>query len=387
MKVLLLLGATEVLLGLSGCVSPQVSQAPVEISPDVEPLQSGISSADVRTFASKLCPELLATPVVSEAAGPVVIKIEPFINTSRFFIDSKLFTSRLSVELNKYGAGRIRIQTDNARVIKTSAHIMRKRQEQKVRVYLKELAKRIAANPMLVKKDGTPVKIAVAPVIGTNIVNMNGDSFVAMLRSEIAMAANGRILFLMPGVMEGADYWLTGQFFPESMKTEGIINLANYIDIIDERVRLGKPLDTASVIAEGNSSFNGAANAAGATAQAGTSSVVYEKERVLSQMLHNPAFRENPDVNKRLNMMIVRPTDKLAVFEDSCLIDQETHDVSARANYVLGGEIQGHSQRRGTLTSDYLLIRAHLTDPEVGEKVYEGAHEVKRLTQTGVVYR
>ena len=231
------------------------------------------------------------------------------------------------------------------------------------------------------------MKIAVAPVIGTNIVNMNGDSFVAMLRSEIAMAANGRILFLMPGVMEGADYWLTGQFFPESMKTEGIINLANYIDIIDERVRLGKPLDTASVIAEGNSSFNGAANAAGATAQAGTSSVVYEKERVLSQMLHNPAFRENPDVNKRLNMMIVRPTDKLAVFEDSCLIDQETHDVSARANYVLGGEIQGHSQRRGTLTSDYLLIRAHLTDPEVGEKVYEGAHEVKRLTQTGVVYR
>lgn len=387
MKVLLLLGATVVLLGLSGCVSPQVSQAPVEISPDVEPLQSGISSADVRTFASKLCPELLATPVVSEAAGPVVIKIEPFINTSRFFIDSKLFTSRLSVELNKYGAGRIRIQTDNARVIKTSAHIMRKRQEQKVRVYLKELAKRIAANPMLVKKDGVPVKIAVAPVIGTNIVNMNGDSFVAMLRSEIAMAANGRILFLMSGVMEGADYWLTGQFFPESMKTEGIINLANYIDIIDERVRLGKPLDTASVIAEGNSSFNGAANAAGATAQAGTSSVVYEKERVLSQMLHNPAFRENPDVNKRLNMMIVRPTDKLAVFEDSCLIDQETHDVSARANYVLGGEIQGHSQRRGTLTSDYLLIRAHLTDPEVGEKVYEGAHEVKRLTQTGVVYR
>ena len=387
MKVLLLLGATVVLLGLSGCVSPQVSQAPVEISPDVEPLQSGISSADVRTFASKLCPELLATPVVSEAASPVVIKIEPFINTSRFFIDSKLFTSRLSVELNKYGAGRIRIQTDNARVIKTSAHIMRKRQEQKVRVYLKELAKRIAANPMLVKKDGTPVKIAVAPVIGTNIVNMNGDSFVSMLRSEIAMAANGRILFLMPGVMEGADYWLTGQFFPESMKTEGIINLANYIDIIDERVRLGKPLDTASVIAEGNSSFNGAANAAGATAQAGTSSVVYEKERVLSQMLHNPAFRENPDVNKRLNMMIVRPTDKLAVFEDSCLIDQETHDVSARANYVLGGEIQGHSQRRGTLTSDYLLIRAHLTDPEVGEKVYEGAHEVKRLTQTGVVYR
>jgi hypothetical protein len=295
--------------------------------------------------------------------------------------------SRLRLELNQLGGGKVRFQSDNVRVKKASHQVLRKRQEEKVRAYLKELAQRISAHPQFVNKDGSPVKMAVAPVLGVNIVNMNGDSFAAMLRSEIAMASKGRIQFLMPGVMDGADYWLAGQFIPETMQKEGVINLANYIDIIDERVRLGKPLDTASIIAEGNSSYNGSATAVGATAQSGMSTVVYEKERILSSMLHNPSFRENPDVNKHLNMMIVRPKDKLAVFEDMFLLDQKTPDVSGRANYVMSGEIKGMSQRRDGTSSDYLLISVQLTDPETEEIVYEGAHEVKRLTRTGVVYR
>lgn len=387
MKIIIPLGAVAVLAGVAGCVSAHVSQPPVEIHADSEPLNTGIQSADVRTLATKLCPELLATPAIAEAAGPVVVKVAPFKNTSRFFIDSSLFMKRLRLELNQYGGGRIRFQTDNERVVKASAQVLRKRQEEKVRAYLKELARRIAANPQFTNKDGSPVKMAVAPVLGVNIVNMNGDSFAAMLRAEIAMASNGRIQFLMPGTMEGADYWLTGQFIPETMKKEGIVNLANYIDIIDERVRQGKPLDTASIVAEGSSSYNGTATAVNATAQAGTSTVVYEKERILSQMLHDPSFRENPDVNKHLDMMIVRPKDKLAVFEDMFLLDQKTPDVSGRANYILSGEISGMSQRRGGTSSDYLLISVQLNDPETQEVVYEGAHEVKRLPQTGVVYR
>lgn len=373
--------------GVVGCVSPQVTQPPVEIHPDTEPLNTGIQSADVRTLASKLCPELLATPAIAEAAGPVVVKVASFKNTSRFFIDSSLFMKRLRLELNQFGGGRIRFQSENERVAKVSTQILRQRQEEKVRAYLKDLAKRIAANPQFSNKDGSPVKMAVAPVLGVNIVNMNGDSFAAMLRAEIAMASNGRIQFLMPGAMDGADYWLTGQFIPEAMKKEGIVNLANYIDIIDDRVRTGKPLDTASIIAEGSSSYNGTATAVGATAQSGTSAVVYEKERILSQILHDPSFRENPDVNKHLDMMIVRPKDKLSVFEDMFLLDMKTPDVSGRANYILSGEISGMSQRRGGVSSDYLLISVQLNDPETQEIVYEGAHEVKRLTQTGVVYR
>lgn len=387
MKIVIPLGAVAILAGVSGCVSAHVSQPPVEIHPDSEPLNTGIQSADVRTLATKLCPELLATPAIAEAAGPVVVKVAPFKNTSRFFIDSSLFMKRLRLELNQYGGGRIRFQTDNERVVKASAQVLRKRQEEKVRAYLKELARRIAANPQFTNKDGSPVKMAVAPVLGVNIVNMNGDSFAAMLRAEIAMASNGRIQFMMPGTMEGADYWLTGQFIPETMKKEGIVNLANYIDIIDERVRQGKPLDTASIVEEVNTSYDNTATTVNTTSQTRTTSVVYEKERILSQMLHDPAFRENPDVNKHLDMMIVRPKDKLAVFEDMFLLDQKTPDVSGRANYILSGEISGMSQRRGGASSDYLLISVQLNDPETQEVVYEGAHEVKRLTQTGVVYR
>ena len=387
MKIVIPLGAVAILAAVSGCVSAHVSQPPVEIHPDSEPLNTGIQSADVRTLATKLCPELLATPAIAEAAGPVVVKVAPFKNTSRFFIDSSLFMKRLRLELNQYGGGRIRFQTDNERVVKASAEVLRKRQEEKVRAYLKDLARRISSNPQFANKDGSPVKMAVAPVLGVNIVNMNGDSFAAMLRAEIAMASNGRIQFLMPGTMEGADYWLTGQFIPETMKKEGIINLANYIDIIDERVRQGKPLDTASIISETRSSSNGTTTAGGTTGQSETTTVVYEKERMLSQMLHDPSFRENPDLNKHLDMMIVRPKDKLAVFEDMFLLDQKTPDVSGRANYILSGEISGMSQRRGGMSSDYLLISVQLNDPETQEVIYEGAHEVKRLTQTGVVYR
>ena len=294
---------------------------------------------------------------------------------------------RLRLELNQLGGGRIRFQSENERVAKASAQVLRKRQEEKVRAYLKDLAKRIAANPQFANKNGSVVKMAVAPVLGVNIVNMNGDSFAAMLRAEIAMASNGRIQFLMPGTMDGADYWLTGQFIPETMKKEGIVNLANYIDIIDDRIRSGKPLDTASIISESRSAQDTSTTPPTVTTTTTVSTAVYEKERILSQMLHDPAFRENPDVNKHLDMMIVRPKDKLAVFEDMFLLDMKTPDVSGRANYILSGEISGMSQRRGGVSSDYLLISVQLNDPETQEIVYEGAHEVKRLTQTGVVYR
>ena len=387
MKRLYMPLAAAILGGLFGCVSPQVTRPPVEIHPDTEPLDTGIQSADVRALASKLCPELLATPAIAEASTPVVVKVAPFKNTSRFFIDSSLFMKRLRLELNQFGGGRIRFQSENERVAKASVQVLRQRQEEKVRAYLKDLAKRIAANPQFANKDGSPVKMSVAPVLGVNIVNMNGDSFAAMLRAEIAMASNGRIQFLMPGALDGADYWLTGQFIPETMKKEGIVNLANYIDIIDDRVRTGKPLDTASIISESHSTQDTSTTPPTVTTTSTVSTTVYEKERILSQMLHDPVFRENPDVNKHLDMMIVRPKDKLAVFEDMFLLDMKTPDVSGRANYILSGEISGMSQRRGGVSSDYLLISVQLNDPETQEIVYEGAHEVKRVTQTGVVYR
>ena len=372
-----IVGAFALFAAVSGCVGPTPKPDPGP-EPTPVPPDTGLT-AEIRTFATMICPELLAAPEIAESAEPVVVRVAPFKNTTRHFFNSNLVMNRLRLELNRYGGGRIRFQTDNTNVVVVSTEVLRQRQEEKVRAYLKDLAKRIAANPQFANKDGTPVKMAVAPVLGVNIVNMNGDSFAAMLRAEIAMASNGRIQFLMPGVMDGADYWLTGQFIPETMKKEGVINLANYIDIIDERVRSGKPLDTASIVSEVKSSSDYTSTT--------TTSLVYEKERILSRMVNDPTFRENPNINKHLDMMIVRPKDKLAVFEDMFLIDQKTPNVAGRAKYVLSGEISGLSKKDGGRTVDYLLFTAQLNDPETQEIVYEGGHEVKLVSQQPLVYR
>lgn len=369
------------LLLVAGCATPRPTSAP-EINISDNPVGAGVDSGDAEAFAAKIMPGILACEEIASAPGPVVVKVADFKNTSRFFIDSSVFMKKLRLALNRYGEGKVRFQNNNERVQGARIGVIKERQEEQVRAYLKKLGAEIAANEQF-NRPGNPIKIAVAPVLNANLVNMNADSFTAMLRSEVVKATKGKIQFLMPGALEGADYYLTGQFVPESMKKEGIINLSNYIDIIDERIRLGKPLDTASIIAEGSSS-----SSVNLTASSTVSSAqLYEKERILTEMLHNPAFRANPNVNKHLNVMIVRPSDKVAVYEDMFQLDRKISDQSGRANYILSGEISGMSQRRGAAAQDYLLISAQLTEPEANEIIWEDAYEVKRLTREGVVYQ
>lgn len=370
-----------VLILVNGCATPNPRPNPI-IDISDNPIDGVIDSGDAESFAAKVMPSILAAPEISDEPGVVIVKVADFKNTSRVFIDSTVFMKKLRLALNRHSGGKVRFQNNNDRVQVARVSVVKERQEEKVRSYLQKLGSEIAANAQF-NRSGNPVKIAVAPVLNTNLMNMNADSFTAMLRGEIAKAAHGKIQFLMPGVMEGADYYLTGQFVPESMKKEGIVNLANYIDIIDERIRLGKPLDTASIIAEGSSS-----SAANLTSSSTTvSAQLYEKERILTQMLHDQAYRANPNVNKYLNLMIVRPSDKVSVFEDMFVIDNKVSDQSGRANYILSGEISGMSQRRGGSAQDYFLISAQLTDPESNEIIWEDAYEVKRYTKKPLVYQ
>lgn len=367
------------MLLVNGCATPDPNPGPgpVPIPPD------NVRIAEcARTFSSKIMPGMLACDEIAGAPGSVVVKVADFKNTTRFFFDSSVFMKNLRLALNRYGQGKVRFLNNNKNVDDGRKKVIKERQEEQVRAYLKRLGAEIAANEQF-NRPGNPVKVAVAPVLNTNLVNMNADSFTVMLRSEVVKASKGKIQFLMPGAMEGADYYLTGQFVPESMKKEGLINLSNYIDIIDERIRLGKPLDTASIIAEGSSSS--AANLTSSSTVA--SAQLYEKERVLTQMLHNPAFRANPNVNKHLNVMIVRPSDKVAVYEDMFVLDRKVSDQSGRANLILSGEISGISQKVGGTADDYLLISAQLTDPETNEIVWEDAHEVAFRTKTPIVYQ
>lgn len=374
------------LVFFSGCATPEVSNTN-EISPDTEPLQSGITSQDVRTVATRMCPAILALPEIADAQGVTRIKIADFKNKSRFFIDRNLFMKRLTVELNRYGRGKVRFLSNNEKVMASRVAVLKDRQSAQIEKNLKQIASEIAASPIL--KQGKIIKVAVIPVLNTNLVNMNADSFTAMLRSEIFNAAGGKVQFLMPGAVEGADYYLTGQFIPETMKTEGIINLANYIEVVDARVKAGKSMYITS-------ETSGTSNAQVVSVQSGNVSTVtinpskrniavYESH--LKKILEDPAMRANPNVNKRLNIMLIDPKTKAGVYEKMILLNRKISDNSGAAKYIISGEIAGMHQKRNGIASDYLLISIQLTDPESAETIWEDAYEVKRMSRAGIVYR
>ena len=195
----------------------------------------------------------------------------------------------------------------------------------------------------------------------------------------------------MPGVTEGADYYLTGQFIPETMKTEGIINLANYIEVVDARVKAGKSMYIASEAPNAmnptqiNTVQTGANSSVTTVTPASKNLVVYENH--LKQILNDPAMRANPNVNKRLNIMLVDVKTKAAVFEKMIMIDRKISDNSGAANLIISGEISGMHQRRNGVGTDYLHISVQLTDPESAEIVFEDEYEVKRMTDSSVVYK
>ena len=384
-SVLLMCGS---LLLLNGCVAPDPQPTP-ELQLDSDPLSGGISSADIRTVATQMTPAILATPEIGGAGDLARIKISGFRNNTRFFIDNKLFMKRLTMELNRYGRGRVRFINDDTKVAVDRVKVLKDRQSAKVMESLKKIAGDIALSPIAKQKN--PVKVAVIPVLNTNLVNMNADSFTAMLRSEIFNATGGKLQFLMPGVVEGADYYLTGQFIPETMKTEGIINLANYIEVVDARVKAGKSMYIANEVqsavkpAQINTVQTGSNSSITTVTPSSRNLVLYENH--LKKMLNDPALRANPDVNKRLNVMLVDAKSKVSVFEKMILLDQKITNNDGAARFILSGDIRGMHQRKNGVSVDYLLITVQLTDVESGEILLEDGYEVKRFTDSSVVYK
>jgi hypothetical protein len=282
---------------------------------------------------------------------------------------------RLSVELNRYGRGQVRFLSANERVSAGRAEVLRERQSAYFQEQIKAFANQLKQRAFVASAE-KPIKVAVLPPLNTNLVNMNAESFTAMVRSAVAEAADGKILFLMPGETEGADYWMATQFYPESMQLEGVINLANYIEVIDSRIREGK-----SMYIEDNALVNVTPLTTTVVANA-------KREDVLLQMLRNPELRKASDSTKRLNVMMVNPKDKVCVYESTVTVTQRTSPGnSGAADYLLSGEISGLSTQRGGSAADYLLITVTLVEPVSNEVIWEDAYEVKRVTQTGTVYR
>ena len=366
--------------GLAGCTSPKVSQHN-QVSPDAEIVGGGIDSGEIRTVAAKMCPEIISIPEIAGKEGVARIAMAPMKNSSRFIVDMNIFMKKLRLELNRYSEGQIRFfSQDNA--VGTRATMMENRREEQVSQNLDELANQIVALPQ-VTGSAKPIRVAVLPVIGSNMVGMNADSITAMLRSKVAERANGKILFAMPGADTPVDYYLTGQFIADSMKQEGIVNLLDYVDLMDERIKKGESLDLyqkspASIAATDNK---------GHQVNIVNDLSLSARPSLFNQLQLSAELRDEPNVTKRLNVMLVQTSDKLAIYEKMFTVEEKITDGTGKADFILSGEISGLSKRLDGTQSDYLLITLQLVDPVTNELLWEDGYEVKKSSVSGTVYQ
>lgn len=374
-----MLAATILAVFCCSCATPHTSSQ-TQISVDEDPLGGGISSNDVRTMANQMTPTLLGLPEIGGSPDVVRIAISPMKNSSRFIIDMGIFMKRLRLELNRYSQGKVRFFSQgNAQVTRKS--VLDGRNEAAIGASLNELAKSLLTSPTITAAVQPP-KIAVVPVLNANLINMNADSFVAMLRSQIASQANGKIQFLMPGTVEGADYYLTGQFIAESMTSQGIVNLADYIGIVEARLREGKSL---SVYDDDDGLGVNAKNNRGN--QLIINSGVNRGPPILEQILTNSQLRSKPNVTKHLNAMLIKTDSKIIVYEKMITIEEKMTEGLDKSDYLLSGEITGLSKRRQGVETDYLLVTLQLVDPVSNELLWEDGYEVMKQSKSGIVYQ
>lgn len=375
---LILLCASALILLFSSCATPSTSSRGT-ISVDEDPIGGGLGSSDVRTVSSRLTPDLLALPEISGSDGPVRVAISPMRNSSRFVMDMNMFMKRLRLELNRYSRGKIRFFSQGRGQI-TRNEVLQGRDEARLRNTLAAVGQEISELPVFSNTE-TPRKVGVVPVLNCNFVNMNANSVLAMLRSHVASHASGKFHFLQPDVLDGADYLLTGQFIAESIQTESLVDLSEYIKVVEERLKAGESLsvyddDLDGIKAEGNTGNQIIVSAGG-----------QRHASILERIAANSSLRNPPNVNKHLSVMLVESDSKVVVYEKMFLVEEKTTQGLELADFVLSGEISGLSKRLKGEATDYLLITMQLVDPDTNELLWEEGYEVQKKSSAGVVYQ
>ncbi len=371
-------------LCMSGCVSPMQNPH----SPVADPNQidsNPFGSAEIKQCAKEITPKLLSSvDSGNESDKAVRIRIMPLQNNSSIRIDSRMVTDALKSELEtiagQNGEKRVMFVSGNKNVIKLSDKILKERMEKKRLEVLDQVAEDLLSSPVLKSSGKIPV-VAVTPVVNSNFVNLNGNAFVSLLRGRIARKAQGKVQFTAPGTMAGADYYLSGEFIAESMKTEGMVNLVDYITLMEDRLKAGKTMDVmAEIPMESRTTELSKFSEVRTT-------LSYDRYRsLLSELSRASSLRVEPDVNKHLNVMLVKADTKVSVYENMFLLDMKTNDRLANADLVLTGEISSMSSRGQGGEMCYVVVTFHLVDPESGDEVWTGRFETKRKTQMDRVY-
>ncbi|HOG51208.1 MAG TPA: hypothetical protein PKY10_11525 [Lentisphaeria bacterium] len=329
-------------------------------------------SAEIKQCASEMGPRILMVPEIARAADTTRIVVQPLSNTSTIMMDTSMITDALKDELMAVSHGRVRFVTSDDYEIGQSNMIVQEKLEVARDRMLDEVAESILQSPLIANASKPPI-IAVTPALNANLVGLNADSFIAMLRAKIVSRANGKVFFTAPGSFEGAEYYLTGEFIAESMKREGMINLVDYIYLMEERAKAGQSMDvydnTGAVVSPGG---------------------VLTRERrqsLLAEIERSAQMQVPPNVNKHLNVMLIRADNKIAVMEKMFALDQKMTRGLERVEYTLTGNIASQSRYVQGREEIYIVVTLKLIAPETKEEIWAGRYETKKAIQRGgVVY-
>jgi len=372
---LILLG---IVLAFGGCATP-VDTRPSHsetLLPDQDDNMGGsfLESSDIRTMANAMCTQLLSLPEVDAADEAIRIATDKIRNSTRYMIDSDILLRRLRLELNNYSQGRIRFFAQRIGQ-NTRQRIIEERGQTDVKALIDEVADYIAASDVIQKAD-EPVLVAVEPVTNTNLVNINGDSFVSMLRASLKEKAGSKVMFTRPGSTTVAPYTLTGEFFAQSMRLEGTANMAR--DLQDAQENPERWYDSNST-SQSNTVYGNQVN--------------LDRDRRTNRIgpnttygAINPSLMNNPNVTKTFTAMLINQDD-IAVVEKTVDLDKQIKSGQETAKYVLSGEIKSLSKGGGGERSDYILVSFILIDPGTNEILWEYGYEVKKRTTRSVLYK
>lgn len=349
---------------MAGCVAGPDPSMHGRVAVDAD---DGFGSLDVVALANVAGPELLNTDFVTSAGYPLTIAVAPVRNATSVGFDANLFLRRLRLELNRQGRGKLRFVAQGMTQRMTRDAVRDDARAAHIQKLLGDLAKELAANPALNKG----AACAMLPTTAVNFVNLNAESYLAMLRTKVVEASGQKVRFLLPGTLEGADYYLYGQFVADSDKTEGMVNLADYIRDLEQAEREGKSLFDVAQVGEDKVEER-------ATAVTDTRTVTrgrfIRRNRLPYEAQRSPALRERPRVAKYLNVMVVDAKTKVSVYERQLKLEDASTGMGA-ADYILSAELS--SITKDAQGTNYVFVAIQLIDPVSNTIVWETGYEVK----------
>ena len=348
----------------------------------------GIGSPEIRRVAGELMPQILSLPEIAEAEEPIRIMLSRVSNRTSHPMDMSIFARKMRAELMKNAEGKVRFIADrrgNANINETRDTMLKQRVEKNRDKAISDIAKTITGMKIFADVNASKT-IAVIPAINCNLANLNADSFVAKLRSKISEYSGGTIGILMPGETAGADYFLTGQFIADSIKSEGMVNLVDYIALMEDRLRKE---DLPPEIPSGGSQSINNSTIQNSIVVGSTSSPHLPPPRrkaLLDEIERSRDLRNVPDVAMSLNVILLDAKRRVSCFEKTFDINKKFDDNSGAANYILSAEVSSTSKRARGKERTYYIFSFKLSDPETNEILWEGIVEEAKETHGGVVY-